>query len=352
MPPGLQGGGWEGFRHVVEELRAGLRVLTPQPALLREVVGRIPGGEGLSSAERRAVMRGLERVWHIMRLLGLLSEFFGERMFFGGGAVLNYIYMVRHGKPPRLTFDLDSAWYRRVSGKRAVLGEMVLFNKWLDEQGYTLSIPVSRGKAAKLYVVEYDAEKDFFPTLLSLRVPVVTRYDGRPFHEFLGIEDYSVIAELRRVFREVLGVRDPRIDYVRFEVSLDPAGMPREEAALLDLFGSSVRATITPVEYQLASKIRFKLAKDFGAELRYNIHDILKATLDLRLLEHVDIDAVKRYAGSFDKGAVEANLSALLTGEGRRLWERNYHYTLIRRRHTLDELIKRVKKKLLQTNTP
>ena len=61
--------------------------------------------------------------------------------------------------------------------------------------------------------------------------------------------------------------------------------MSREEAGFADLFGSSLRAT-APVEYQLASKARFKLAKDFGAQLRYNIYDILRAAPGMQLLEH------------------------------------------------------------------
>jgi len=327
------------------ELWERLRKLTPDVRVLEEALDRLPGAEGLSARERLAVLRGLERVWHIMRLLRLLSEYFGERIVFGGGSILNYIYMVRVGEPPRLTFDLDASWYRRVASKRIILKEMVEFNRWLDETGNTLSIPVTAKKYVKLYIVEYDVEKDYFPDLLSLRVPVITRYDGRPFYQFLGIRDYGIITGLRSVFEEVLGVRDARIDYIRLDISLVPPSANGEEVTVEDIFGFEHRAVVTPLEYQLASKIEYKLGRDFGDALKYNIHDILKALLDLRLLEHVNLEEVARHIRSPEtvKRALPVNIRVVL-GEGRRLWERNYHYTLVRRRHRLEEVVEKVER--------
>jgi hypothetical protein len=328
-----------------EELRERLRRLTPSMEVLEEALDRLPGAEGLSARERLAVLRGLERVWHIMRLLRLLSEYFGGRMVFGGGSILNYIYMVGAGEPPRLTFDLDASWYRRVAGKRVILREMVEFNRWLVETGNTLKLPVGGGRFVELYIVEYDVEKDYFPDLLSLRVPVVTRYDGRPFYQFLGVRDYSVIMGLRSVFEEVLGVRDARIDYIRLDVSLAPLPVDGEGVAVRDLFGFEHRVVITPLEYQLASKIEYKLGRDFGDALKYNIHDILKALLDLRLLEHVDPGEVAKHIRSPERvrQTLPVNVEAVLR-DGRRLWERNYHYTLVRRRHRLEEVVEKVER--------
>jgi len=187
---------------------------------------------------------------------------------------------------------------------------MAGFNKWLAENNAVLEVPVSQSGKAVLFLVEYDVEKDFFPELLSLRMPVITRFDGRPFHEFLNIRDYNVIRVLRRVFSEVLGVENPRIDYIRFEVSLNPAGIPREEV-VEDLFGSSIKAWITSLEYQLASKITYKVCRDFGAALEYNLHDVLKAVLDLRLLKYVDMKKVKEYTEGTSYSIVERNLESV-----------------------------------------
>ena len=333
-----------GLDYFIEKLRMGIGKLTPSLTLLDNTVDRIPCGGELSPDERFSVKRGLERVWHIMRLLDLLSRYFGDRIFFGGGAIINYIYMVNHGEPPRLTFDLDAAWYRRVGAKRVILKEMVLFNKWLDEQGYTLDIPVSHRDRVKLYIVEYDVEKDYFPDILSLRIPVLTRYDGRPFYQFLNIEDYGLINRLRRVFMETMGVRDPRIDYIRFEVSLDPNDMPRSEEILRDMFGYTYKALITPVEYQLASDIDYWLGRDYGEDIKYTIHDILKATLDLRLLDHVDKTRVKEYLHKTPglKDNIDKNLTKLLI-LGEKIWRQNYHYTLIRKKYKLKEIVKHIK---------
>lgn len=115
---------------LLEELKTRPKTLTPTTTLLVEAAQSLPGAEeGLSRRELNSVVRGLERVWHIMRLLRLLASYFYDELFFGGDPILNYIYMVKYGEPPRLTFDLDSAWYRRVSYKRVILARMVEFNK-------------------------------------------------------------------------------------------------------------------------------------------------------------------------------------------------------------------------------
>ncbi len=331
---------------MLEELRSRIKTLTPSSDALIRAAYRMPGAEGgLSRRELNSLVRGLERVWHIMRLLHLLAEYFDDSMFFGGGAILNYVYMIKYKEPPRLTFDLDSSWYKTVRSKRVILSKMVEFNKWLAENDLILMIPTGGGRVRKLFLVEYDTEKDHFPTLLSLRMPVITRYDGEPFYRFLGIKDYRMITRLRRLFKETLGVENAKIDYVRFEVGLNPEGMHRVEVVLEDLFGWKSKAWITNVEYQLASKIKYKIAKDFGEDLIYNIHDILKAVLDLRLLDYVDVKDVMKYAKSIDDRIVDHNLNATIT-YGKKLWERNYHYILVRRRYTLTDIIKRVRKNL------
>ena len=340
----------DNFKQMLDEMRDRLKVLTPEFNQLATISRKLPGTEeGLERWEARQLSRGIERVWHIMRLLRLLTEYFGDKLFFGGGSILNYVYMVKFNEPPRLTFDLDSTWYRKVSSKRVILKEMVGFNRWLAENDLTLQIPLSGDRAAELFIVEYDRDKDFFPELLSLRMPVITRYDGEPFHKFLGIQDYDMIMRLRKAFKEVLGVKDPRIDYVRFEISLEPKGMPREKAVLEDIFGSRTQAWITKLEYQLASKIAYKVAKDYGSDLGYNLHDILKAVLDLRLLKGMDVKAVKRYVVPINIETVKRNLEALKSPMGRKLWDKNYHYILARRRYTLEDLAKQVKRLIMSS---
>ena len=89
------------------------------------------------------------------------------------------------------------------------------------------------------------------------------------------------------------------------------------------------------------------MAKDFGADLRHNIHDILKALLDLRLLEYIDKDSVLRHVGGIDtiKPIIDRNINAVLS-EGRDLWERNYHYTLVRKKNKLEDIARRIKEKI------
>ena len=329
---------------LVEDLREGLRRITPEISILSSSLERLPGAEALDPSERLALIRGLERVWHIMRMLRLLSTYFGDRIFFGGGSILNYIYIIKSGEPPRLTFDLDCSWHRKVSVKRVLLAEMTMFNKWLEEAGLTLKIPMGGDRFARIFVVEYDVEKDHFPDVLNLRMPIITRYDGRLFYEYLGLRDYWLVSMFRGVFREVLGVEDAKIDYLRLEISLSMAGAPVEEISEADLFGFEHRIRITGLGYQLASKVENKVGKYFGEDLRYAVHDILKAVLDLRLLDRIDRGEVLRYIRNADlvKENSHKNIETLLV-MGKELWNRNYHYALARKRYTLEEIAERVK---------
>lgn len=329
----------------LERFRERLKMLTVSPDTLAGAVNKIPEGEKLTQAERFDVIRSLERVWHIRNLMRCLAEFFSGKLVFGGGSVLNYFYMIKAKEPPRFTFDLDAAWHEEVPLKRVLLAELELFNKWLTERELVLQIPVGYGKTVLLNIVEYDAEKDHFPELLSLRIPVLMRYSGQPFYEFLEIKDYHVIKELRQVFKEVLGIKDPLIDYVRFEISLKPVGDAVTES-LEDLFGTKFEATLTPVEQQLAFKILSKVARDFGPNIKYEIYDILKATLDLRLLNHVNTHSLRKYlrVSASDINVINSNLSRLLENE--EIYEKGYHYILVRKRYSLKDIISIVKNKL------
>jgi hypothetical protein len=122
------------------------------------------------------------------------------------------------------------------------------------------------------------------------------------------------------------------------------AGAPVEEISATDIFGLEHRIRITGLGYQLASKLENKVGKHFGEDLRYAIHNILKAVLDLRLLDKIDIEEVSRYIRNADlvKENSHRNIEALLA-IGRELWNRNYHYALVRKRYTLEEIAERVK---------
>ncbi|QOJ78995.1 hypothetical protein IG193_00575 [Infirmifilum lucidum] len=48
----------------------------------------------------------------------------------------------------------------------------------------SVDMPVSSTASIPLYTSEYDAEKDFFPDILSLRMPVITRWSRLEFYRF------------------------------------------------------------------------------------------------------------------------------------------------------------------------
>lgn len=330
------------MKELAREIEESVVKNMPEQKVLEKALDRLSGDIELTEDERDGVLRDLERVWHLMRLMKLMSEYFRDLISFGGGAVLNYMYMVEKGEAPRFTFDLDSAWMAPVSAKRGILVHIPLFNRWLAKSGYVMKIPIGK-KYAWLWVAEYDVEKDFFPEVLSMRVPVLMRWSGEPFYRFLGVSDYGTISELREAFLKTIGVRDPLIDYVRFEVSLGMHDKPVVRLEAADLFGNNHRALVTEPELQLAWKIVGKVGKKHDNP-ETALHDILKAVLDLRLIKYFDAGKVRDYVVKKEgpeailKNA-ESNLR-LIREKGGEHW-RGHHYVLVRKKMALEEFVER-----------
>ncbi|MEM1749952.1 MAG: hypothetical protein QXO91_06410 [Desulfurococcaceae archaeon] len=328
----------EAFRKLEEDLARS----TPSIEELERALDKLARDVELARDEKSAVLRDLERVWHIMRLLKLLSEYFGDLIFFGGGAVVNYIYLVNVGEKPRFTFDLDSAWRRPAYAKRDVLRHFPLFNKWLAEMGFVLRIPVGRGRYGFLGIAEYDVEKDYFPSILSMRMPVLTRYTGEDFHSFLEIKDHGTLVKLRRAFEEVIGVRNPKIDYVRFEIALGLREASVVRVELKDLFGSTQSVLVTEPELQLAWSITNRIGRSFDAP-ELALHDILKSALDLRLSKYLSVNRVRDYVLRTEKPeTIRANAALnlrLLREKGFKEWA-GHHYVLVRKVTTLEDVIR------------
>jgi len=339
---------------LLKDFERQLEKIMPSISVLNKELNRFKGQIELGEGDLNQVLFSLERVYYIVLTMRELQEFFGDKIQFGGGAVLNYIFMPSVDAP-RFTFDLDSAWSERVSNKRVLLSEMIKFNKYLSEK-YPLCLPIDEDKCLTLLTVEYDAEKDYFPNVLSLRIPAIMRWSGLEFYRYVksvsGVDlDLSIINKLRKIFESTIGVRDARVDFIRFEVSMS-VNYPRAELDV-DLpfeLGSS-KLFITDLEYQLASKIVYKVGWDFGGDLEFNLHDILKAILDLRLLNIAKKEKVKRYVwdltGSSDIewGLIEKNLSELQRSGGK-YWT-SFHYVLVRGKHRkLDKLVFDIKRKI------
>ena len=308
----------------VEELIEGIEKLTPSLKIIEDEIDRLNIQE-LAPHEKHQIIRNMERVWYLIKLLKLLQSFFKEKMGFGGDSVLNHLFLSRkYNEVPRFTFDLDASWRERVEMKRTLLKEFLEFNKHLAVERESLELPVTDDKTICLYTVEYDSEKDFFPDFLSLRYPILSRWSGEEFYKYArritGLNmDYAIIDALRRIFAGSLGVSNARIDYIRFEVSIGYEYPVRRETIELPFNLGKVKVNVTELEYQLASKIANRVGKDFGKHVPHVLPDILKAATDLRLLKYTDLEKVKTYAEeisgeSFQELVIVAdkNLSILL----------------------------------------
>jgi hypothetical protein len=315
----------------VQEFSEAVAREIPDIKVLDEQLEIISRGLRLGGGERLDVLRMLERVYYIVLLMRELQGCFNNLIQFGGGAVLNYIF-VSLIDVPRFTFDLDTSWRGRVEGKRRLLGELTRFNKYMAQK-HPICMLVDESKCLELMVVEYDVEKNHFPDILSLRLPVITRWSGLEFYKYVrartGVRmKFSLVKELRRIFSNTLGVRDAKIDYVRFEISFNKEYPGVEVEVELPFKLGVANLNITELEYQLASKIVYKLGRDYREDLGYVMHDILKATLDLRLLEAVDRRRVASYVTRIagETGVTLAEVKTNITTNTRHLVERGGEY--------------------------
>ncbi|RLF02924.1 MAG: hypothetical protein DRK00_09415, partial [Thermoprotei archaeon] len=163
--------------------------------------------------------------------------------------------------------------------------------------------------------------------------------------------DYGLIRRLREVFADALGVEDARIDYVRLEVSIGRSYPTRRERVALPFGMGEADLNVTVPEYQLALKLALKLGKDYGGDVGAALPDLLKAVVDLRMLDYVDGSAVRGYVEEISgrefgevAEAVGRNLDSLLE-RGRGYWL-SHHYLLVRRSATLESLIRGIKRRL------
>ena len=112
-------------------------------------------------------------------------------------------------------------------------------------------------------------------------------------------------------------------------LNIDVPGNPGVEVEVELPFKLGVaNLNITELEYQLASKIVYRLGRSYGEDLGYVTHDILRTTLDLRLLEAVDrrrvASHVTRIAG--ETGVTLAEVKTNMTNNTRYLVEKGGEY--------------------------
>jgi len=334
------------------EFKKEIMRIVPDIKILEKEAERIINNiQVLSDDERQTLIQSLERVYYIIFILKELTEFFKEKISFGGGSVLNYLFISSKDEAPRFTYDLDANWNLDVSNKRELLEEIVVFNAALSER-YKVRLPVDERRYLDLYQAEYDIEKDYFPDILSLRMPVLMRWSGLEFYRYVRSVaninmSFNLIRRLRKIFEEVLKIRDAKIDYIRFEISFKK-DMPYKsyEIELPFEFGRE-KINITVIEYQMASKIIEKLGKDYGDKIDLAAHDIIKTILDLRYLRYCDLNEVARYIDvlsekyNVKKDEIMKNIVRNIRYVEKYLDEymKKQYYILIRRKYSSREII-------------
>jgi hypothetical protein len=293
---------------------------------------------------RRELLPQLERAWHVMRVARVIEKVFGENVRLAGGSVVNYIILPSHNEMPRFTYDLDLGWRRPARSKSEVLEEVMSANARFMEIEEAVKIA-----NRNLYILKHDVERDraLLPFVIPLRYPVLMRYTGRPFHEYLEIREYEVIRKLRRVFKNITGYTNILVDEVLVEISF---GLEYPETLLdtHDVFGYRHNAIITEPEFHVILKLKPVVERWREEDILKYLHEYLKLALDLRIARYLDKRKMKGYLERELRGVNLGEVTWRLERSLRAVKEMgsNYYrgasYTLIRARKSLDEIIEDV----------
>jgi hypothetical protein len=218
-----------------------------------------------------------------------LAELSGDQLAFGGGTLLNWVYA---RETPRFSFDIDSQLRKSGFSKAKILSSVVEpLNHKLRKLGKLKTIEYGKTKY-EIGAIVFDAEKDHFEDVLSLKRPVFALHSGSPANVYMRKEVSKLerdSGEEGRRLKEYFGGKLPKIEDVRVEIGIprDEEGIyPSEETDVRPLVYpeigvDSVRARVTQKEYIIASKI-FKLGKRFESEEEvYAIPDFVKSICDL-----------------------------------------------------------------------
>ena len=217
-----------------------------------------------------------------------LAELSGNQLSFGGGTLLNWLYA---RKTPRFSFDIDSQFRKSGVSKELVWSQVVEpINRQLRKLGKVKTVPYEK-KNYEIGSIVFDADKDHFQDVLSLKRPVFAIWSGSPANVYMG-----KVAKLERDsgkegqrLKAFFGGKLPKIEDVRIEI-----GIPRNEQGIFpakktevrplvypEIEVGSVKALVTKKEYMIALKI-FKLGKIFKpAEELHAIPDFVKSICDL-----------------------------------------------------------------------
>ena len=239
----------------------------------------------------------------------MLAELTDDQLAFGGGTLLNWVYA---RDMPRFSFDIDSQLRKPNVSKAEILDRVIKpVNEKLRKLGKLKTVEYA-GIKYEVGAIIFDAEKDHFEDVLSLKRPVLALHSGAPANVYMRkvakLEEDS--GEEGRRLKEYFGGKLPQIEDVRIEIGIPKSNediFPADETEVRPLVYpevdvDAVRARVTRKEYIMASKI-FKLGKHFEPdEERYSISDFIKSICDLHAcIDRCDLIAVHEYLRKISK---------------------------------------------------
>ncbi len=279
--------------------------------------------------------------------LYLFIKYFPTEVVYGGGSLVNRVYLT----PPRFSFDVDTTALNPVESKLSLLKSLLGLNIWLEDKG--LSLKLTFGDR-ELRIGEFivDVERDVFPDMLSVKRIVPASCIGAPLPTYLkarlgvNIANSETARSIIRLKSE-LGFM-PRIEEVRMEIGFSGEGFKgiyeiSEVRSLLEPEHKPMRrlrCKVSTLEYSIYAKLASLSRPHSDLLLPSMVRDIcdlrmLKLRYKRNILKHlieernVDIDEAIR------------NIRRTLEG-GRELYERSWHFTLLRREYSWNKLCQMV----------
>ncbi len=228
----------------------------------------------------------------------LLNTTIGESLTFGGGTLLNWVYL---RDAPRFSFDIDSTYVNGPTSKDWLLGNLIgKLNRSLRSRGYAREYEFGE-RSIELGSVQLDVEKDHFQNLLSLKRSMPCYETGSELAQFLKRSNLSLTPNEARTLRKLWGAL-PRIEEVRIEIAFqtkaeESARFPHIRRKVIPLVGDALQVQstvgrVTKPETIAALKI-LDLAKTYAEEELPNlVVDFIKDVCDLRMLQELDGDSV------------------------------------------------------------
>ena len=289
--------------------------------------------------------------------LYMFIKYFPVEVVYGGGSLVNRVYLTH---APRFSFDVDTTALEPVESKLNLLKSLLELNMWLEDNDFTLKLSF---QSKELNIGEFmvDVEKDVFPDMISIKRIVPASCLGTPLSTYLKARLGVDITD-REVSRKIIRLKSelgfmPRIEEIRIEVGFSRNGFQglysdMEVRSLLEPEHKPLKrlkCKISTLEYSIFTKIA-SLSRPYSDMLLPNM---VRHLCDLRMLKLKYRKSVLRKLIEESELDIDEAIRNVVRVEkaGREIYEKSWHFTLLRKEYSWDKLCQAVLEKIRKLKT-